>query len=63
MDGVIVVSNLVTLGVYNNFEPIFFDHGIRDKKGKLIECDILFEKQNYFSCKWLLTKIVMRDNK
>ena len=30
----------------NNFEPIFFDHGIRDKKGKLIECDILFEKQN-----------------
>ena len=30
----------------NNFEPIFFDLGIRDKKGKLIECDILFEKQN-----------------
>ena len=30
----------------NNFEPVFFDHGIRNKKGKLIEYDVLFEKQN-----------------
>ena len=30
----------------NNFEPVFFENGIRNTVGKMIEYDCLFEKQN-----------------
>ena len=30
----------------NNFEPIFFENGLRNNFGKMIEYDCLFEKQN-----------------
>lgn len=30
----------------NNFEPIFFENGLRAKDGKMIEYDIFFEKKN-----------------
>ena len=30
----------------NNFEPIFFENGLRAKNGKMIEYDIFFEKKN-----------------
>jgi FkbM family methyltransferase len=30
----------------NNFEPIFFENGLRDNIGKMIEYDIFFERKN-----------------
>ena len=30
----------------NDFIPVFFDNGIRNEKGKLIEFDVIFEKKN-----------------
>ena len=30
----------------NNFEPVFYENGLRNNFGKMIEYDCLFEKQN-----------------
>ena len=30
----------------NDFIPVFFDNGIRNEKGELIEFDVIFEKKN-----------------